>query len=426
MPNRRKVLGALGSTIATAMLPGSSQAARAQSPAGARVVVVGGGFGGATAARFAKRANPSLEVTLVEANPTYSACPFSNLVVVGRRNLEQQQFHYKALARAGVKLRIDRATAVDAQTRRVRLAASDVLEYDRLILAPGIDLQWNAIEGYDEAASQYMPHAWQAGAQTLLLKHQLEAMADGGLVVIAVPDNPYRCPPGPYERASLIANYLKHHKPRSKLLLLDAKDQFSKKALFQSAWTELYGDLIEWQGLSDGGRVIRVDAKTNRVFTDFDTFDTAVCNLIPPQRAGAIATAAGVTNASGWCPIDPVSFESTLVPGIHVIGDAAIANAMPKSAFAANAQAKICAVQVARLLNGEAALSTTLANTCYSLVAPDYGISVAGVYRPGKGALQEVSGAGGVSPAQADAETRALEAGYAHEWFTTITTETFG
>ena len=291
------------------------------------------------------------------------------------------------------------ATAIDPARRGVAFG-DNLLTYDRLILSPGIDIAWGALPGYDEAAAERMPHAWKAGEQTLLLRRQLEAMPDGGVVVISAPANPYRCPPGPYERASLIADYLKTHKPRSKLLLLDAKDIFSKQKLFQAAWKELYPGLLEWVSLSDGGKVTRVDPATNTFETDFGSHKADVANVIPPQRAGAIAAAAGVVDRTGWCPIDPVTFESKLQPGIHVIGDAAIAGAMPKSAFAANAQAKVCADAVAQLLAGNAPAEPRLINTCYSLVAPGNAISVAGVYRPLNGQLTDIEGAGGTSSAR--------------------------
>jgi hypothetical protein len=246
------------------------------------------------------------------------------------------------------------------------------------------------------------------------------------VVVISAPANPYRCPPGPYERASLIAGWLAKNRPRSKLLLLDAKDAFSKQKLFESAWAQLYPGFLERVALSDGGKVIRVDAATRTFETDFGTHTAEVGNVIPPQRAGRIAVLAGVVDKTGWCPIDPVTFESKLQPGIHVIGDAAIAGAMPKSAFAANAQAKVCADAVAVLLAGGTAPEPKLINTCYSLVAPGYGISVAGVYRPANGLLTEIPGAGGLSKLDASAAERAQEAEYADEWFHTITAETFG
>ena len=379
-------------------------------------------------ARTLKRLDPRLAVTIVEANPTrvFTACPFSNEVVVGLRELAAQQFRYDKLASDGIAVNFSEAKSVDPQTRTVTLGDTTRLAYDRLVLAPGIDFRWDALPGYSEAAAEKMPHAWKAGPQTLLLRHQLETMPDGGVVVIAVPANPYRCPPGPYERASLIAYYLKTKKPKSKLLILDAKDTFSKQKLFQNGWTVLYPGLIEWVALSAGGKVTAVDASAMTLTTDFTTHKADVANVIPPQNAGQVAGLAGVADRTGWCPIDPVSFASTLQPNIHVIGDAAIAGAMPKSAFAANAQAKVCAAAVVVLLAGGTPTPPKLINTCYSLVAPDYGISVAGVYHPVDGKLVDVEGAGGISPLEAPAEARVLEARLAAGWFRTITGEVFG
>jgi len=402
-----------------------STRAFAQSPA-ARVVVVGGGFAGASCARALRHADSRIAVTLVEPSPTFTACPFSNAVIAGLRELRAQQFTYDRVAADGITISRTTATAVDAQARSVTLADGTRLPYERLVLAPGIEIRWNALPGYDQAAAAQMPHAWQAGEQTLLLRRQLEAMDDGGLVVISAPANPFRCPPGPYERASLIAHYLKTKKPKSKLLVLDAKDTFSKQKLFQQAWSDLYPGLLEWVPLSKGGNVTSVDPATRTLVTDFARHQAKVANVIPPQKAGRIGDAAGVTDRTGWCPIDPVTFESKLQPGIHVIGDAAIAGAMPKSAFAANSQAKSCAAAIARLVTGATPSGPKLINTCYSLVAPDYGISVAGVYQPTNGQLTEVPGSGGLSPAEAPKATRAAEAVLAEAWFRTITDETFG
>jgi len=411
----------LGVAASTALLP---LPALAQGAA-PRVVVVGGGFAGASCARALRQADGRIAVTLVEANATFTACPFSNAVIGGLRELSAQQFTYDRVAADGIVVARAMATAVDAQS--VTLADGARLPYDRLVLAPGIDIRWDALPGYDEAAAAQMPHAWRAGEQTLLLRRQLEAMDDGGLVVISAPANPFRCPPGPYERASLIAHYLKTKKPKSKLMILDAKDAFSKQRLFQAAWAELYPGLLEWVPLSKGGAVTSVDAATRTLMTDFGRHQAKVANVIPPQKAGRIADVAGVADGTGWCPIDPVTFESKLQPRIHVIGDAAIAGAMPKSAFAANSQAKTCAAAVARLLTGATPSAPKLINTCYSLVAPDYGISVAGVYQPSaSGQLAEVPGSGGVSPAGAPRATRAAEALLAEAWFRTITDETFG
>jgi NADPH-dependent 2,4-dienoyl-CoA reductase/sulfur reductase-like enzyme len=419
--SRRQFLK-LGVAASTALIP---LPAFAQG-AGPRVVVVGGGFAGATCARALRHADPRITVTLVEADATFTACPFSNAVITGLRELSAQQFSYDRVAADGIRVTRGTATAVDPQARTVTLADGARLGYDRLVLAPGIDIRWGALSGYDEAAAAQMPHAWRAGEQTLLLRRQLEAMDDGGLVVISAPANPFRCPPGPYERASLIAHYLKAKKPKSKLIVLDAKDTFSKQRLFQAAWAELYAGLLEWVPLSKGGAVTSVEPATRTLVTDFGRHQANVANVIPPQKAGRIAEVAGVADRTGWCPIDPVTFESKLQPRIHVVGDAAIAGAMPKSAFAANSQAKTCAAAVAQLLAGGTPSTPKLINTCYSLVAPDYGISVAGVYQPTNGQLADVPGAGGVSPQDAPRATRAAEAVLAEAWFRTITTEVFG
>jgi NADPH-dependent 2,4-dienoyl-CoA reductase/sulfur reductase-like enzyme len=391
-----------------------------------RVVVVGGGFGGATAARTLKALEPKLDVTLVEPNPVFTACPFSNNVLAALREISQQQFGYDGVKKAGVTVAQTSATAVDASGRTVALADGNRLSYDRLVLSPGIDIAWGALPGYDEAAAEKMPHAWKAGAQTMLLRQQLQAMEDGGLVVISSPANPFRCPPGPYERASLIAYWLKIWKPKSKLLILDSKDAFSKQRLFQNAWAQLFPGLIEWVSLSQGGKVTSVDPSTLTFVTDFGRHKAAVGNVIPPQKAGIIAQQAGVADRSGWCPVEPVAFESKLQPGIHVIGDSAIMGGMPKSAFAANAQAKVCAAAVVDLLAGRKPQDPILINTCYSLVSPDYGISIAGVYRPDKGVLADIPGAGGTSPLEVVGGFRGQEALYASSWFTTITSEVFG
>jgi sulfide dehydrogenase [flavocytochrome c] flavoprotein chain len=410
-----------GAAVATTAfaLPAFAQSA-------ARVVVIGGGFGGASCARALRQIDPKLQVTLVEQSRTFIACPFSNNVVAGLRAIEKQQFGYEKIAAAGVTVAAQTATAVDPAARTVKLSDGTSLAYDRLVLSPGIDLRFDALQGYDEAAAAKMPHAWKAGEQTLLLRTQLEAMDDGGLVVITVPANPYRCPPGPYERASLIAYYLKTRKPRSKLIILDAKDSFSKQRLFQNAWSELYPGMVEWVSLSQGGKVNAVDPATNTLITDFGNHTPQVANVIPPQRAGRIAQIAGAADRTGWCAIDPVTFESRSVPNIHVIGDACIAGGMPKSAFSANAQAKACAQAVVTLLAGGSPASPKLINTCYSLAAPDYGISIAGVYAPKNGLLTDVEGAGGVSPLDVPRDFRAREAEYAQSWFATITAEVFG
>jgi NADPH-dependent 2,4-dienoyl-CoA reductase/sulfur reductase-like enzyme len=419
--SRRQFLASAAATASAAVVP-----APAVAQAAPRVVVVGGGFAGATVARTLRQADSRIAVTLVEASRTFTACPFSNLVIGGLRELRNQQFGYDKIATQGIHVAFATATRVDAQARTVALDSGSVLAYDRLVLAPGIDIRWNGLPGYDEAAAAKMPHAWKAGEQTLLLRRQIEAMDDGGTVIMSAPANPFRCPPGPYERASLIAHFLKTRKPKSKLIVLDAKDQFSKQRLFQNAWKELYPDHLEWVGLSKGGKVTSVDAGELTLTTEFGKHKAAVVNVIPPQQAGRVAEIAGVADQTGWCPVDPVSFESKLVPNIHLMGDAIIAGAMPKSAFSANAQAKVCAAAIVRLLAGQPPTEPRLVNTCYSIVGPNYGITVAGVYRPVNGVLREVPGSGGVSPGDAPRSFRAQEALFAEGWFNTITSEVFG
>ncbi|MEL6694531.1 MAG: FAD-dependent oxidoreductase, partial [Pseudomonadota bacterium] len=353
----------------------------------ARIVIVGGGFGGASAAKTLIQLLPIADITLIEPNAKYTACPFSNLVIGTKRSLSAQEFSYDRLQAAGIKLVAARASGVDAAGQNVTLQDGSEVPYDRLILSPGVDMRWSALEGYSADAAEILPHAWKAGAQTQLLKDQLLALEDGETVVMTVPPAPYRCPPGPYERASMIAHYLKANKPRSKLIVLDAKDSFSKMALFQEAWAEHYPDHLEWRGAIDDGAVSRVDAQTRTVYTDFDEMTAGVVNVIPPHKAGQIADTAGVSDQTGWCPIDPLTFESRLQSKIHVIGDATIAAPMPKSAFSANLQAKVCAFAVARVLSDLDPMPTTLANTCYSYTTPDEAVSIAGVYSNDNGAL---------------------------------------
>jgi NADPH-dependent 2,4-dienoyl-CoA reductase/sulfur reductase-like enzyme len=420
LPTRRDVARGLAASAAAQAFPCPSFAQGA-----ARVVLIGGGFGGAGCARALRQADPKLQLTLIEPKTFYFACPFSNEAIAGLREFEAQQFRYDRIAGEGVIVVAQTAVKVDASARTVGLADGASLGYDRLVLSPGISLRFDALPGYDEAAATRMPHAWIGGEQTLLLRRQLEAMDDGGTVVLAVPAAPLRCPPAPYERASLIAHYLKSKKPRSKILILDAKDGFSQQRLFEQAWKELYPEMIERIALSQGGRVTSVEPATNGIVTDFGNYTADVANVIPPQKAGRIAEIAGAADNTGWCPIDPVTFESKLVPNIHVIGDACIAGAIPKSASAANAQAKACAAAVISLLAGKSPEPSRLTGACFNTVAPGYAFSLTGVYAPKDGLFNEVEG-GGTSPLDAPREIRAQEAETALNWFSTITADTFG
>lgn len=421
--SRRRALGCITAGGAALAMPAIVHAHAGS----ARVVIVGGGFGGATAARYLKMRAPEVRVTLVEPSRRFYTCPFSNLYLAGLRGWESLGHDVDALQSAGVEVVHAHAEDVDADGRTVRLSTGQTLAWDRLVLSPGVAMRWNALEGYDEAASQRAPHAWKAGPQTQLLRRQMEAMADGGTFVMVIPDNPFRCPPGPYERAAMVAHYFKHHKPRSKILLLDAKDTFSKKALFQQGWKALYGEMIEWVGLADDGRVTRVDANALEVETAFgQVHKAAVLNVIPPQRAGLIAERAGVADASGWIPIKAESFETKQVAGIYALGDATIAAPMPKSAFAANIQGKVAAAIIVAELTGKALPDAAYVNTCYSLLAPGYGISVAGVYRAEAGRIVEIPGSGGVSPMDGDAAFRAAEATHGAAWYTAMCADTWG
>ena len=416
-----KLTGAVGAASALGW-PTVAQAARR------RVVVVGGGFGGATCAKYLREFGPRLKVTLIEQDTKFVTCPFSNAVLGGLREIDSITHGYDKLRKNhGVKVIHDRVTAIDPAANKVMLAGGKRVRYDRLVVSPGVDFRWGAIEGYDEAASETMPHAWKAGPQTSILRKQLEQMKDGGVVVIAPPVNPFRCPPGPYERACLIAHYLKQAKPRSKILIYDAKDKFSKQPLFMQGWQELYPGMIEWVKESDGGAIERVDPKSRTVYPVFgDPLKGDVVNIIPPQQAGAIAHTAGLVNTDGWCPVNQRTFESTMHKDIHVIGDAAIASPLPKSGFAAGSEAKVCAAAIVSSLSGEAMPDPSYVNTCYSLVGPEYGISVAAVYRLKGEGIIKVEGAGGVSPKDATDAFRRDEARYAAGWYSSITADTWG
>jgi sulfide dehydrogenase [flavocytochrome c] flavoprotein chain len=422
--DRRGVLQLMGVAGLTTALGGwpAPAFARASAP---QVVVVGGGFGGATAAKYLKRLDPSLQVTLVESAARFYTCPFTNLYLGGLRTYESLGHEYRSLERRGVKVVTAMAEDVDSARRQVRLADGSRLDYDRLVLSPGVEMCWNAIDGYDEQAAAKAPHAWSAGAQTQLLKRQLEAMPDGGLFILVAPANPYRCPPGPYERVSMVGHYLKTQKPRSKVLLLDAKDSFSKQPLFMEGWRQVYGDMIEWIGLSQDGHVVHVDAEALTVETEFgERHQADVLNVVPPQKAGFIAERAGVTDASGWVPVKPATFESAQVGQVYVVGDASVAAPMPKSGFCANAQAKVTAMAIVCSLTEQAMPDASWINTCYSLIAPDYGISVAGVYRVADGAIVETEA--GISPLLASPEHRAREARNGSAWYNAICQDTWG
>jgi sulfide dehydrogenase [flavocytochrome c] flavoprotein chain len=356
-----------------------------------RVVVIGGGAGGATAAKYiAKDSAGAIEVTLVEPFDTFTTCFHSNLYLGGYKSFEQITHSYDKLKSAyGIIHAKDRAVQIDRDKKQVRLAGGATLNYDRLVVSPGIDLKFDSVPGWGEAHVDVMPHAWKAGSQTQLLKARLDAVPDGGTIIMLAPPNPYRCPPGPYERVSMMAHTLMAAgKTKSKIFVLDPKDSFSKQALFQEGWDKHYPKMIEWINAKIYETVKSVDPKTNSVVTGFETFkDAALVNVIPAQMSGAIARDAGLANETGYCPIDPTNMKSMKDPNIFVIGDACIAGDMPKSAFSANSQAKVAALMVRGELTNAQTFPARYTNTCWSMIETDDTVKIGGRYEPKDGKI---------------------------------------
>jgi len=428
LASRRGFLKLAAAAPALLAIPG----AHAQGKAKGRVVVVGGGFGGATAAKYLKLGAPGLDVTLVERNPTFTSCPLSNEVLSGEHPISMLETGYDGLRKRGVNVIHDDATGIDPGKKTVSLKSGKTLQYDALVLSPGIDFNFGAIEGHSEAtANNELPHAYKAGPQTLLLKKQLESMKDGGTFIITVPPGPFRCPPGPYERAAQVANYFKHKgMNKSKVLILDANDSFSKKGLFEQAWKLQYSGMIEWVPGASGGKVTKVDAKSRTAHTDFGDYKGDVVNVIPPHHAGLIAKNAGLTNDKGWCTVDMLTMESTIQKDIWVVGDSCVHGDLPvygapKSAHMASTQAKVAAAAIIARLNGQPAPEPYFVNTCYSVTAPGWGFSVVHIYRVKDGKLVYATDAGGVSPVEAPAIQRKLEAEYQIGWFRNIMADAF-
>jgi sulfite dehydrogenase len=390
-----------------------------------RVVVIGGGYGGTTAARYLRLwSGGSIEVVLVEREAEFVSCPVSNLIIGGSRTLADITRTYAGLADRGVRLVRDEATRIDVDKKRVLLGRGDDLAYDRLIVSPAVDLMFGEIEGYDTDARMTALTAWKAGPETAALRRQLEAMPDGGVFLIAVPRAPFRCPPGPYERACQAAFYFRRAKPRSKVLVLDAnEDLVSKPALFKAAWNDLYKGTIEYRNNTE---VRAIDARTRSVKTDFDTIQGDVLNVLPPMRAAGIARNAGLTTGgTHWCGVDWLSMESLAHKGIHVLGDATLsAPAMPKSGHMANSHAKVAAAAIIELMNGrQPNPQPVIANTCYSYVDDKEAIHVASVHRyePAQKTMFVVPGASGVSAARSE-----LEGIYASGWAQNIWADMLG
>jgi sulfide dehydrogenase [flavocytochrome c] flavoprotein subunit len=399
---------------------GFPQLALAANP---KVVIVGGGVGGCTAAKYLRKLDSRIEVTLIETKKVYQSCFMSNEVLSGDRTIESITFDYDGLRRHGVKIVIDRVSAIEPDKKRVVTEGGEQFNYDACVVSPGVDFKWDTIEGYDAKVAEEIPHAWFAGSQTITLRNQIQAMPEGGKVIIVAPPNPYKCPPGPYERAAQIAMYCKHHKPKAKILILDPKDSFSKEGLFKQGWSKLYGfetenSMIEWVGAAGGGTVEELYPKTRTLQAEIEEFQGDVINIIPPQKAGKVAFASDLTDGD-WCPVDKLTFESSRHKAVYVLGDASNAAKMPKSAYAANSQAKVAAAAIVARFSGIEPPDPTFVNTCYSILGEEHGISVAAVYSLDKASntITPVEGAGGLSPMDASDLQRKREVSYAHSWF---------
>jgi sulfide dehydrogenase [flavocytochrome c] flavoprotein subunit len=387
-----------------------------------KVVIIGGGFGGATCANYIKRYAPGIDVTLIEPSKQFVTCPFSNTVIGGLKTMDYITHSYDDLKnKQKVNIVHDTVTAIDGGGKKITLKSGKTLSYDQLVVSPGVSFNWKAIEGYDEKVAQKIPHAWKAGEQTLLLRKQLESMSDGGLYIISVPKRPFRAPPAPYERASLVANYFMESKPKSKIIILDANDSTDEVELFKKAWKKTYNDMIEWVG---GAEVQKVDSGAMSVQTrSGDKYKGDVINIVPPQKAGHIAQNSGLADKSGWCKVNQHTFESVKMKKVHIIGDSCIAGDMLKTGHSASSQAKVCAAAIVSSMSGTQMPDPVLNSSIYSFITPKYATSSAGVYRIKGDKLTRVSG--GHSPDNPKRKTQQKEAKFANGWYKGITSEMF-
>ncbi len=389
-----------------------------------RVVVIGGGAGGATTARYiAKDSKGMIDVTLIEPSRTYFTCFFSNLYLGGFRQMDDLAHTYGRLAAGGVNVVHDWAIDVDSHAGNVTLAGGDMLPYDKLILSPGIDFIDGSVAGWSVAAQNTMPHAYKAGSQTELLKAQVMAMPEGGTFAMVAPPNPYRCPPGPYERISMIAHTLKASNPTAKIIIADPKAKFSKMGLFQEGWADHYTGMIDWIGEDFGGGNVSVDPIAMTVTIDGEETKVDVCNVIPAQKAGRIAEIAGVTDGN-WAPINPADMSSRADPDIYVLGDACQQGDMPKSAFSANSQAKVCANAVRGALTDSKVFPAKFSNTCWSLIDTDNGVKVGATYEPTAEKIAKVDGF--ISQTGEDSATRKATFEESVGWYDAISADMFG
>ena len=422
--NRRQLLGG-GAALAGGMVLGAPALFGQAKP---RVVVIGGGAGGATAAKYiARDSNGTIAVTLIEPVAKYQTCFHSNLYLGGFRDYGSITHDYATIAsKYAIDVVADKAVKIDRDKKEVTLESGGKFPYDRLVVSPGIDLKYDSVPGWSQAAEETMPHAWKPGAQTLLLKKRLDAVPDGGVIVMIAPRNPYRCPPGPYERISMMAHALKAaRKDKCKIVIIDAKETFSKQAVFQEGWQQHYKGMIEWLDPKAHDGLKSVDPKTNTVVTGSETYkDVALVNVIPAQTAGAIARDSGLANTSGFCAIDPASMKSAVDPNIYVLGDACIAGDMPKSAFSANSQAKVAAMMIRGELTSSRTFDARYSNTCWSLLAADDCVKIGGAYEPKDGKITATSTF--VSKPGETAEMRKQQQAENMGWYQGITSDIFG
>lgn len=394
----------------------------------AHIVVIGGGFGGATVAKYLKKYDKKLNVTLIEPNKIYTTMPKGNCYIshiIDMKNLLKNLTKLQTVF--GVNIINEKVEKVDISTKTVILGNTEKIKYDKLIVSIGIDFKYEMIDGYSQKDIENIPHAWQTKRQLEILYRQLDSMADGGIFTIVPPTCPYRCPPGPYERASLVAEYFKKFKPKSKIIILDQKNKFCKQPLFEQGWGKLYGDMIEWVSAEKGGEVKSIDTKKKIITTQNGTkIKSDVLNIIPQQKAGTLAFNMDLTDKSGWCPVNQQTFESSIVKDIYIIGDSAIAGDMPKSGHSANSQGKLCAASVILSLKGADPISPKITNTCYSLVGSDYGINVIGIYQFNGKKMASIKDAGGTTPLGKEDYFYTTEAYYAKAWHKSIAQDIWG
>lgn len=416
--NRRTFLGVVAGTAASLNAPAVLGQGKP------RVVVVGGGAGGATAARYiAKDSKGAIDVTLVEPTRTYYTCFFSNLYMGGFRELSSIGHTYGGLAKGGVNVVHDWAVGIDRDARTVSLAGGAVLPYDRLILSPGIDFVDGAVDGWDVTSQNKMPHAYKAGSQSELLKAQIEAMPEGGTFAMVAPPNPYRCPPGPYERVSMVAHMLKQNNPTAKIIVADPKPKFSKMALFQEGWNNHYNGMVDWIGPDFGGDQVSVNPDAMTVTIDGDETKVDVCNVIPAMKAGRICEQAGLTEGN-WAPVSGHTMQSRMDENVHILGDACAQGDMPKSGFSANSQAKVAAMAVRGALTDSKVFPAKFSNTCWSLIGTDDGVKVGATYQATDEKIAKVDGF--ISQTGEDADLRRQTYEESIGWYAGITSDMFG